>query len=54
MTKIDSLINRNRLHGIKILGAAIESDAFVSSFLLERVRKLEGNLDHSAYVDNQQ
>ena len=40
MTKIDSLIKRNCVDGIEILGAALRSDAFVSSCLLERFKKL--------------
>ena len=38
MSKIDSLIKRNCVDGIEILGAAIGSDAFVSSCLLKRVK----------------
>ena len=54
MTKIDSLIKRNCVDGIEILGAAIGSDAFVSSCLLKRVKKLEELLDNLAYVDDPQ
>ena len=54
MTKIDSLIKRNCVDRIEILGAAIGSDAFVSSCLLKRVKKLEELLDNLAYVDDPQ
>ena len=54
MTKIDSLIKWNFVHGIEILGAAIRSDAFVSSCLLKRFKKLEELLDNLAYVDDLQ
>ena len=54
MTKIDSLIKRNCVDGIEILGAAIGSDAFVSSCLLKPVKKLEELLDNLAYVDDPQ
>ena len=40
VTKVDSLIRRNCVDGFEILGAAIGSDAFVSSCLLKRVIKL--------------
>ena len=39
MNEIDSLIKRNNLDGIKVLAAAIGSDAFVSACRLKRVRK---------------
>ena len=54
MTKVDSLIKRNRVDGIEILEAAIGSDAFVSSCLLKRVKKLDELLDNLAYVDDLQ
>ena len=57
MTKVDSLIMRNCVDGIEFLGAAIGSDAFVSSCLLERVKKLEKLLDNLyfwTYVDDPQ
>ena len=54
LTKIDSLIKRNCVDGIEILGAAIGSDAFVSSCLLERVKKLGELVDNLAYVDDRQ
>ena len=54
MTKIDSLIKRNCVDGIEILGAAIGSDDFVSSCLLKRVKNLEELLDNFAYVDDPQ
>ena len=54
MTKIDSLIKRNCLDGIESLGAAIGSDAFVSSCLPKSVKKLEEHLDNLAYADNPQ
>ena len=37
---------------LKFLGVAIGSDAFVSSCLLKRVKKLEELLDNLAYVDD--
>ena len=52
--KNDSLIKRNCVDGIEFLGAAIGSDAFVSSCLLKRVKKLEEPLDNLAYVDDPQ
>ena len=54
MTKIDNLIKRNCVDGIEILGAAIGSEAFVSSCLLKRVKKLEELLDNLEYVDDPQ
>ena len=54
MTKVDSLIKRYCVDGIEVLGAAIGSDAFVSSCLLKRVEKLEELLDNLAYVDDPQ
>ena len=52
--KVDKLIWRNCIGGIIILGAAIGSDAFVSSCLLKRVKKLEELLDNLAFVDDPQ
>ena len=52
MTKVDSLIKRDCVDGIEILGAAIGSDAFVSSCFLKRFKKLEQLLDNLAYVDD--
>ena len=54
MTKIDSLIKGNCVDGIEILGAAIGSDAFVSSCLLKRVKTLEELLENLAYGDDPQ
>ena len=54
MTRIDSLIKRNCVDGIEILGAAIGSHAFDSSCLLKRVKKLEELLENLAYVDDSQ
>ena len=54
MTKVDSLIKRNCVDGIEDLGAALGSDAFISSCLLESVKKLEELLDNLAYVDDPQ
>ena len=42
MTKVDSLIKRNGVEGIELLGAAIGSDAFASSCLLKRGKKNRG------------
>ena len=54
MTEVDSLIKRIYFDGIEILGAAIGADAFVSSCLLKRVKKLEELLDNLAYGDDPQ
>ena len=54
MTKVDSLIKRNWVDGIEVLGAAIRFDAFVSSCLLKRVKKLDELLDNLACVDDSQ
>ena len=45
---------RNCLGGIETLGAAIGSDAFVFSCLLQRNKKIEEPLDNLAYVDGPQ
>ena len=54
MTKVDNLIKMNCVNEIESLGAAIGSDAFVSSCLLKRVKKLEALLHRLAYVDDPQ
>ena len=54
MTKVDSLIKRNCADGNGILGAPIGSDDFVSSCLLQRVKKLEELQDILAYGDDPQ
>ena len=54
MKKVDSVMKRNCFDGNEILGAAIGSDAFVSSCLLKRVKKLVEFLDNLAYVDDPQ
>ena len=54
MTKVDSLIKRNCVDGIENLGAAIGTDAFVSSCFLKHVKKLVGLLDNLAYADDPQ
>ena len=55
MTKVDSLIKRNCVDEIEILvGAAIGSEAFVSSCIVKRVKKLEELLDILSFVDDTQ
>ena len=53
-TKVDSLIKRNYVVGIEFLGAAMGSDTFISSCLLERAEKLEDLLNNLAYTDDPQ
>ena len=54
MTKVDSLITWNFVDGIDISGDAIGFDAFVSSCLNKRAKKLEGIVDNLANVDDPQ
>ena len=54
MTKVDSLITWNFVDWIDISGAARGFDAFVSSCLNKRAKKLEGIVDNLANVDDPQ
>ena len=54
MNKIDSLVIRNNIDGLEVLGAAMGSVVFVSSCLLKRLRNIEELLQLLAYMNDPQ
>ena len=52
MNKIDSLVIRNNIDGLEVLGDAMGSVVFVSSCLLKRLRNIEEFLHNLAYMND--